>query len=150
MHLLLSAIIACFALFQSPNAMAQTGPGARHGGPPVITPVSSSPVRPNPFEKRKAAFRIARWFIRYHTGLYAHEDLLRDVLSACDNALKWANPNDDFTQQRQLTEGACRELIEVASRQGTARGGGIVSDYKARAISQIDEWEALIQKTAED
>jgi hypothetical protein len=76
--------------------------------------------------------------------------LLRDVLSACDNALDWANPNDDFAQQRQQVEEACRELIEVASRQGTARGAGIVSDHKARAIRQIDEWEALIQKTAGD
>lgn len=75
--------------------------------------------------------------IHSYSGLYANEDLTRDVLQACDEMAKSIEPSPRFKEARRLVREHCARLTRDADRF-SMRDPSMIAASRAKAIASID------------
>lgn len=79
----------------------------------------------------------ARRRIRSYMGLYSNENLIRDVLRACDDTTVRVDPAPQLDEARRIIEDRCRRLVQVTDRF-TDRDPAVIGTARAQAIAAID------------
>ena len=75
--------------------------------------------------------------IRGYTGLYSDEDLMGEVICACDEAMGSFVRDMRLDDMRQTIETRCRRLMEAADRFGD-RDPIVITAARAHAVAAID------------
>jgi hypothetical protein len=85
----------------------------------------------------RQTFDDVRDRIRGYTGLYSDEDLLGEVMCACDEAMGSFVRDMRLEDIRQIIETRCQRLAEAANRFGE-RDPTVIAAARAQAVAAID------------
>jgi len=80
---------------------------------------------------------FVRGMIHHYSGLYAGENLTRDVLRFCDEMTKAGEPNVRLKEARRLVEERCRQLTCAADRFAQ-RDPAAIAALRAQAVAAVD------------
>ncbi|HZH12311.1 MAG TPA: hypothetical protein VEZ24_18320 [Microvirga sp.] len=91
-----------------------------------------------------------RGLIRSYSGLYCDEDLARDVLKLCDEAMRSPQPSTRVREVRRLVHECCVKLVRDADRF-SIRDPALIARSRARAIAAVDMLQdALLEQAKAD
>ncbi|SCY72994.1 hypothetical protein [Microvirga guangxiensis] len=85
-------------------------------------------------EVRQSLYNVRR-LIRSYSGLYAGEDLARDVLKACDEMAGQSTPR--LREALRTVQERCTKLVRDADRF-SARDPATIAASRAQAFASID------------
>jgi len=85
----------------------------------------------------RQALNDVRRLIQAYSGLYAGEDVVGDVLGACDRIAKTARSSPRFEEARRLVYERCAQLVSDADRF-SMRDPASIARSRARALAAVD------------
>jgi hypothetical protein len=80
--------------------------------------------------------------VRQYTGLYANENLVSEVLTACGEVLQSIETKEDFRKSRRAVQHVCRELVRVAADRRTQEGGSVIARCREDILEAIGAFQA--------
>ncbi|WP_243373485.1 hypothetical protein [Microvirga solisilvae] len=88
-------------------------------------------------EEIRHSLRHLRLMIHSYSGLYAGEDLARDVLRTCDEIARPTQPSPRFKEARRLVQERCAKLAHDADRY-SMRDPAMIAISRAKAVASVD------------
>src|SRR5690242_14029945 len=88
----------------------------------------------------RASLSGARSLIRCYSGLYSGEDLIRDVLKACDEVARTSAPTPRLREARRIVQERCAKLVRDADRF-SMRDPAAIAASRAQAFASIDTFQ---------
>ncbi|MEZ0170151.1 hypothetical protein [Microvirga sp. TS319] len=93
----------------------------------------------------RASLSGARSLIRCYSGLYSGEDLIRDVLKACDEVAQTSASTPRLREARRIVQERCTKLVRDADRF-SMRDPATIAASRAQAFASIDTFQdALLE-----
>ncbi|WP_201830175.1 hypothetical protein [Microvirga zambiensis] len=80
---------------------------------------------------------FVRSLIDHYSGLYAGENLTRDVLLICDEMTDTDEPDVRLKEARRVVEERCRQLAQATDRFAQ-RDPAVIAISRAQAVAAID------------